>query len=393
MKKKLIPGTIVLLLLFTTGCGHNPETLNEYIYIKPDYSNISLRGTSDTLRFSLTEHSTTAVTSANYFIDKGREYLSLYDRVSKLINIYSFPEGVVKKTIPVKAWLQGTNLDKASIHVINFDSILICTRERIVMLDSSSLIRKKIEIEKSKPLRIPDMGNETPPIIKNGVLYTRISPSVNETSISEHKKWKLLFGFDLRTDQKDVYYHLPELYQRNLYGYSFMLYGYCVNDKGNFVFSFPADTNIYETDLNDYNKTYFAKSQFQQGNIEPVSEELIEKGFSFREYSLRDSYGFIFYDPAGKRYLRMAKQKMDDSTLLARNRIRKRSVLVLDHNFKIIGEGETPGPIDFNSLLFTKNGSIYGKLAGTKDSFITYVRLEYSDAGAGSNSTIVKNQH
>lgn len=375
--KKIPSFFLSFLLLIFWGCRSDSDEKTNFISIFPEYADINLVATSDTLRFPLSEHSTTAVTSVNYFSQNGKEYLSTYDRVSKLINIYSFPDGRIVKTILLKDWLTGTNLDKASIFIQNFDTIIVCTRERIVLFDSTSLIKKKFEIERKKPIRIPDMENETPPVFKNHILFTQIVPAIDERSLPEHRRWKLLFGFDLNGEQPKMYYNFPETYHKNLYGYSFLNYSYCINDKGNFVFSFPADTNIYETDFADYNNSYLAKSKNQNGEIPPISEEVIDKGFSFREYSLRDSYGAIFFDPQFKRYLRQAKQKMDESSLMAKQRVRKRSIVMLNDHFKIIGEGNLPDSISFNSLFFTKQGEIFGRLAGVKDPFITYIRLVY----------------
>ncbi len=377
-------------LLLMVACQTNSLKNPEYIYYPPDYKEIDLYITPDTLRFNLSETSTTAITSVNYFIDKDKDYLSTYDKVTKQINLYTFPGGFLLKTIQLKQWLRGTNLDKASIYVQNFDSILVCSRERIVLFDSTSRIKKDILIPREKPLRIPDMENETPPLLKNNTLFTNISPSVIETSIPAHRRWKLLFGFDLKTDEKKLYYHLPQIYQENLYGYAFLRYSYCINDKGNFVFSFPADPNVYETDLGDYNRSYFAKSKSQTGDISPIDEETIQKGFSFREYSLRDSYGAIFFDPFNKRYMRLAKQKMNDSTFIAKQRVRTRSVLLLNNELKIIGEGNLPDSIAFNSIFFTKEGNMYAKLSGVKEPFITYVRLEYRNRISGELS---RNNH
>jgi hypothetical protein len=177
-----------------------------------------------------------------------------------------------------------------------------------------------------------------------------------------------------------LYYHLPELYQNNLYGFNFLNYNYCYNNHGRFVFSFPADTNIYETDLAGCHVAYYAKSRFHSGNITPVSkEELQGNDAGYKQYKLRDSYGPVYFDPFRKRYLRLAKQKISAADYTNKKLERKESVIVFNENFKIIGELEITDDFAFSTLFFTSNGDMYARVKPGDEYALHFVRLEYKE--------------
>lgn len=376
MKTIAVQLSVLILFVLLTQCK---STLNktEITYIPPSYDSLKFTPSSDTIQFILAPGATTSINNCNYFSNKGSEYISFYDKIFKSVSIYKFPSAELVSVLPLKKWITEINLDKSSLYIKNFDSILLCTRSKIILMDSSSLVKKTIDIPPS-PIRVPKIDNETPPVFKNDTLYVNIVPSIDETSLSAHRSWRLLFGLNLKNNEQTVLYHLPKLYSQNIYGYPFLEYSYCMNDKGKFVFSFPADTNVYETDLAGFNKGYFAKSQFQFSPIAPITKEAIKNDKSFEEYSLRDSYGAIFFDPVNKRYFRMAKQKMKQDALRARERIRVRSIIIMDEAFKVIGEGFFPVNCEFNSVFFSRDGSMYARYLGQQDNRLRLVKIQYS---------------
>lgn len=376
MKNVVINLCTLLFLSLTIIKCQDDKRNHEIIHIPPSYDSLKFFPTKDTLHFKLAPNTTTSVANSNYFTQNGEGFISFYDKVTKSLSIYRFPSAQLVSVHPLKKWLTTVNLDKSSVYIKNFDSILVCTRDRLILFDTSSLIKKTIEIP-SRPIRVPSVNNDTPPVWVNDTLFVNITPSVKETSLSEHRNWRLLFGINFKNGEQNLYYRLPKSYTQDFYGYSFLEYSYCINDKGRFVFSFPVDTNIYETDLSGYNIAYFAKSQFQLSAIPPVSKAAIENNKSFEEYSLRDSYGAILFDPHHKRYFRVAKQKMNKSALRARERIRVRSILMLDENFKVIGEGFFPPNCAFSTAFFTRDGRLYARYNAPGDYQIRYVRIEY----------------
>lgn len=377
-KKKLVAALLLVIPMLQWSCKDKIGNQPEYHYQQPEYATLTLQASTDTINLPLTEKATNMLASSYTFSHNNNHYLSTFDKITKILTFYSFPEGQIIKSLPIKDWLNRRNKDKASVYVINFDSIFVATTIDITLYDTSSLIKNTIKLPNSNSKkRIPEFENQTPGVCQNGTLFTSIIPFLDETSVKEYKYWKLLYGFDLKSHKDNLYYQFSEPYTENIYGYSYQNYGYCINNKGKFVFSFPADTNIYETDFSEYHHAYYAKSKFQTSEIPPVAVEDIKNGKSFYEYSIRDSYGSIYFDPYKKWYLRQVKLKMNDSTAMAKFRIRKKSILLLDSTFKIIGEGFLPEDIDFNSIVFLENGDIYFRYVGSRLPFLRFVKFRY----------------
>jgi hypothetical protein len=200
---------------------------------------------------------------------------------------------------------------------------------------------------------------------------------VKYKSIKALREWKVIYEFDLQHEKSHYYYHLSGLYQNNLYGYHFLDYNFCFNDKNRFVISFPADTVLYESNLADYHKSYFARSQYQKLAISPVSKEVLENGEELKAYATRDSYGPVYFDPHRKYYLRLAKQKMSERNYMAKSGKRKQTVLILNENFKIIGESDFSNDISFDSLFFTDDGQMYARVNASDEYALHFIRLQY----------------
>jgi hypothetical protein len=380
MKTKFLYPFLVVVIsnLFVPGCGNKPDIVKvDYQYTEPTYANIQLIPQPDTLSFHLAENSYNMIGSFNYFTDHGKPFISFFDRDGRSIITYNFLTQQLVHKIPLKKWFADQSFKKASTYVVNFDSIFVITAEKLIIVDSSSKIKKTVALF-DDPDKKPFNDNETPAVIKSHILYTGMMPIIAQGSLKSHREFKVLCGFDLNSDTKGLYYQLPEIYQENLYGYSYLEYSYCVNDQGNFVFSFPADTTIYETNLSDYNKSYFAKSHFQTENIKPISREVIESGGSRKEYYTSYSYGTVYYDPYQKRYMRLARQKINEADYLAKNKIRKRSMIFFDDHFKIIGESLFDDNFDYRSIFFTPQGT-YTRVRLGDEQALHFVQMKYSD--------------
>jgi hypothetical protein len=154
---------------------------------------------------------------------------------------------------------------------------------------------------------------------------------------------------------------------------------YCVNDKGNLVFSFSADTSIYETNLEDYHVAYYGKSRFQEEDISPVPETELEKDNGFKQLTIRDSYGPIYYDSYKKRYLRVARQKISGELYETNKWERRSSFIIFDENFRIIGEGRFPADLSYSSIFFTPEGRIYSRVNIKDEYALHFVRLAYEE--------------
>lgn len=384
--------TIYLSVVYFLGLGcHNDEKVVSKpvnVRLVPQYENVRLVPQPDTLHFPLGEHTSNRIEAFNVFYEKATAYISLYDRGTKSINIYDFFSGkkVFRKSL--HEWINSTKLDKAAVYTKKFDSIYVTTNSALFLLDSMGTVKSKIKFAEESD-KWGSISHITPALFRNNLLYIGIKPFVSERSVKAQKKWRVLYEFDMMGNIRNRIYSLPDIYQRNLYGYAFLEYSYCMNDQNNFVFSFAADTNIYETDLSKYHVAYTAKSRFQIGDITPVTLDELRKADSYKLYSLRDSYGAIFFDPYHKRYLRLAKQKIRDSEYESKVVKKKRSVIVFNEKFQIIGEFQMNGEFVFDSMLFV-NGNIYARANTKDDHTLHFVRLSYEESDSTQKQIVYK---
>jgi hypothetical protein len=379
------------MLLLLAGCGStqndNPVILKT---IAPDYTLIELHETTDTLHFGLNNDTYNVLRSFNLFKEKSFNYISFYDKRSQTINIYNLENCSFFKQLPLNRLLRGKQLYKTSVNVRNFDSIFITNKTSLYLLDSAGNIKKSIDFTKEKSFGKANFEPSSIPVLKDNILFTGSKLSLNPSSFDDLRKCKVLYEFDLNSSKTILNYSLPDTYKKNLYGPKFFDYSYCYNNKGNFVFSFSADPNIYETNLADFHISYLGKSRFQATDIHPVDNTELLLKESSKQYALRDSYGAIYFDTYNNRYLRHVKHKISEQDYIAKKK-RKESILLLNGDFKIIGESEIMGDLSFESLFITPDGRIYARTKLRDDYALHFVRLEYLE-NKYKDATIQMNQ-
>jgi hypothetical protein len=371
---------LLVICIVVFACKNEPSSAPyHYIYKVPHYDLVQLQASHDTIHFSLNQGTYNDIKSTNTFLHAGKEYISFYDDRSTSVAIYDLLLQKLEKNISLKNSITNKKLYKTTVYIKNFDSIFIATNTGVCLMDSSGSVRKTIKFLKEPEFAWAQFENTAPAVFKKDTLYASVRPYVKETSLKALKNWKVLYAFDLRDNKPTLHYQLPTLYKQYFYGYRFLDYNYCYNNRGKFVFSFPADTLIYETDLNDYHAGYFGKSRYQQGQIMPVGKKALLQGNGSKEYSMRDSYGPIYFDASKKRYLRFAKQKISELDYNSKSRPRKESVIIFDENLSIIGECPWNSSISFNSIFLTQHGNIYARVSAKDEYALHYIRLSYKE--------------
>lgn len=359
--------------------GSHPDYIaSTYVYIKPEYGNIQLMPTNDTLHFNLPKNSYNEIKSFNYFIQDDSAYISFYDRRSESVSIYNWNSRKLINQINLRKTFNNKRFFKTSVYTTSFDSILVTNVGDLFLLDSSGSIKNKIPfVQKNEAMAYFEAP--VPVITKQKQVFMGVRPFLKETSMPDIRNWKIVYGFDFKNKTAELRYQLPSVYRKGYYGWRFFEFSYCYNGNGRFVFSFPADSNIYETDFTDYHFEYYAKSKFQREPITPVSKETLENNMGVREYSLHDYYGPIYYDPGKKRYLRFMKQKVSKELYETKNYDRQLSAIVLNENFKIIGEFVFNKEYLYNTIFFTQDGGIYARVNSKDENALHLVRLTWNE--------------
>lgn len=344
----------------------------------PQYEGMHLTPVTDTISFMLADRTYNSIKSFNLFSQNGVEYISFYDERSQSINIYRFSTHQLEKKIRLTKYIKKKNLFKTTVYCQNYDSIFINNLSTLYLVDSSGLIKKKVEFLKKPGNAWAIFENVNPLVLKNGHVFAAVRPYVDEKELNDLRKWKVIYDFDLNKGTASLLYHLPLMYQNDLYGHNFLNYNFCYNNRGKFVFSFPADSSVYETDLIDSQFVYYAKSQFQKSVIAPVNvDDLKGDDHGFKEYKLRDSYGAILFDPYKKRYLRLARQKINEKDFNEKKLVGNETVIIFNEDLKIIGESKITKDILFNTILFTPEGKVYARIKPRDEYALYFVRLDY----------------
>lgn len=382
----------LLISLLQFRCSHNAEDVivapvNKFI--APQYGLAEINLSTDTIHFSLDDSTFRSINSYNLFTKDGEEFIAFFDERSLSVNVYHFQTRKKLQRISLKKLLEGHKLVKTTAYMLSPDSIFVNNNKTFYFLNGSGEIKTKIDFLQDPPLCWATFENDAPPVVKDGRLYASVRAFMNDESLKALKKWKVLYEFDLKTGKANLFYRLPEFLRENLYGTRFLDHSYCYNDHGRFVFSFPADSAIYETNLNDYHIAYSGKSRFQKAMIPSMTQKEVDEGR--KQFKLRDSYSSIYFDPVKKRYLRVAQSAISEQDRVAKKENEKR-IIVFDENFRRIGESPVDNSISLRTLFITKDGSIYARVLSKDEHALHFVRFSYSDKNI-EPSQIVKHEN
>lgn len=349
-----------------------------YKYSTPEYKELKLVATSDTIKIPVTQNISRSARSINYVTDNQSEYLTFYDKQRSSVNIYDFGSMTLFKSIDLKNRFPQIDLKKnVAIYYKNLDSLLVINDQALYLIDRNLNIKDSIFFQLSIPGH-PVIEQAKPPYFSNGYIYLAAKLKLATSKRNQYGKWKTLYEVDLKNKETRLVYSFPEHYRDSLYGFHFFKPTYCVNEKGNIVISFPADTNLYETNLKDYYVAYNSKSIVQHSDIpSATSSELTAPDGFDKSYSLRDSYTDIFFDPYNKTYMRVAEHKMTEKEFILGKKFKNRSVIFLNDDLNIIGESELDSNIVLATMFFTRNKKIYARTNIRDRDTIYFVRLEY----------------
>lgn len=362
------------------SCQNNTEP--GLRYTKPEYRPIVLSASGDTISFALSDSTFNNIRSLNYFSSDESDYIGLYDKMSISYSVYDFNSQKMVKRIRLDSCIPHKRLEKhTTVFCRNLDSLFVINELTMYLLDRALTVKDTIDFQTDPIMVFGSFGTGRPPLVLNDRIYLAATPFLSRRKKRDIKKWRLLYQIDMKEHSTDLLFKLPKRYLDSLYGYYFFDANYCLNNSGRVVFSFPADSNVYEFDLRDgHCAAYNAKSIFQKGDINAVPrEEFVGEDGAEKAFLLRDSYGEIFFDPFRKRYLRIAERHITEREYQLGERTKKRSVIFFDENFKIIGETAFPADIALSTLFFTQDGRMYTRSRDHDKSKVSFVRLEYNE--------------
>ena len=280
------------------------------------------------LRLSLDDETTPMMQSTFYDISSG--YYYFYNKITGYIDRFHIDSTVkspVRIKTPVMPW---------SMNVVSPDSIYIMDfmdRDDIRLINSDGTQLSSYSLD-GKSAILPG-GQGQPYETSAGLVYS--SNADNDFSLAV---------IDAGTGQISArLIPYPDLY-KDFYGDLLMRVPYTAynGNKSITVTGFPADDNIYVLDLISKKvTTYYAGSIHKDGDLKPLAKGLLggmmistdREIEYFREIT---SYGNIVYDPWLNVYYRIVERSTPMPGVNLSNKAKKLSVIVLDENFRIIGE-------------------------------------------------------
>lgn len=347
--------------------------------MEPDYGKIKLVALPDTLVFPLSENTFNSVKSVSFFIWDQEIMFSFFDDRSKSVNIYNFKSGKLRARYDFNKRKTGVGIGSA--YAVAPDSIYVVNPQKLLLMDSTGNIRKEIPFPAEPKFAYAKITTTQPVTERAGHVFLVIGPAVNTSKKKEAERWKTIYDFDLRKGTAKPVYTLPDVYHGNNFGRKFLDHHICMNDLGNIVISFSADTNIYETDINHANIAYRAMSNLQQHPLIPPGEEAIKSDTAkIRFYMTNFAYGAIYYDAVNHRYLRQVKLPLQEKDFSPRDALREQQLLILDKDFRIIGESSFSKDFILKHLLVTPDGSIFARVESRDEYSLKFVRLEYRES-------------
>ena len=232
MRFNNVLGIVMALLSLSTLCCKNEDTVSsEFIYIQPEYNDLKIMSSNDSLTFNLDSNTFKYIKSFNYFVSDGKEYISFYDKQSQSINIYDFYQQKQVKRVSLKSVFAGQKLYKTTVYSKGLDSIFVLNNTFLYLLDATGRIKDSINYPNSPYVAIASLDNLNPPTFIQNSLYLEARPRLNNMKKKDLNKWKVLYKFDLQNKEVKLCYSLPESYKDNIYCYSYFYNSYCFNNR------------------------------------------------------------------------------------------------------------------------------------------------------------------
>lgn len=377
----LIALVTAILLLISYKLKHKSA---DYIYINkvPTYNLISLLPNGDQLEISIDTNSNLNLAAGNYIKIKNKEYLSFINFSTKSIEIADIERKIIIKKVDLS---KKENLDWKSRHVTayfkNFDSIYLSSQFGIFRFDSSGRRLEQFYAPTTPTPSILNITNYNPILFDKGKILLDVNQYLLSTSTNDLRKRSAMINIDFKTQKADFIFDYPPIYHKDLYGVFFLLKYHCQDEKRNIIFSYPADANIYKINLDTPSRYigYNSESKFFKNLIPPVENKSdLETGEGLNKtFLLRDSYGPIYYDPFSKRYLRIAEQRITNNDWNNKFFFKKKSIIILNEKFEIIGETNLSDSIAPYSLYISHTGIFMQTRKKMNNGKITFVKYEY----------------
>lgn len=286
-------------------------------------------------------------------------YLTFLNKQFNSIYFYDFKTTKFKFKVDIHT--KGANSVGSIVNsyfVKTLDSIYVLSRYVLSIIDRNGHVLSKVNFQTDPPNGISGLPQIFcyAPLVQHGdeFLINSVPDKVaNKESSFEDKE--VLLKYNRKTGAKEYEYTYPDAYRNGIFGPNYMYIYHAYNPTTQkIVFSFPADNNIYVTG-SDTLAPYYAGSKFL-GEVKPMQE--VRNDFDgYNKFFLQNpSYGPIYYDRFRGLYYRFALKPIDDKAYSQRKWWKPKTIVILDKEFKKVGEVEIPDTVSFLNCFVTEDG-------------------------------------
>lgn len=358
--------TLSITVLFFFSCNINNSSTSLKFIVKETYS----------IKISDSLVSNKQALTGFYKLAQYNDSIFLYyfDWINSVINFYHLPSGT---------FLKSLHLSKSNNLTLNKKVDILWIQKDIVALFSDidqiiALINFQGKIIQSFP--ITDIENTLPAYMgvsfgDRGMIFDRYNNQIiiqiayidavltNKEDFNKYFSRPMFQKIEITNSRKYTkYVNVPSNYSKGNYYGNFNIFK-CIGQNNCIVYSFAANDDVFIYQNDDT----LAISAFAGSKMRPKFEpfDLSElQNFSYlRKYSISQPfYQKIVYDEFNNLYLRVFKPSISylnkDRKILKSDEI-PWSIIILDNNFKIIGEVEMdPSNYSFKSIFPVDNGII-----------------------------------
>jgi hypothetical protein len=306
------------------------------------------------------------------FIDiTGKRYFSFLNDYTNSIYIYDYSVGqFVSKIVFDKKGLNGIPIP-TGYYIVNLDTIYVYDKFKIeiVLANQKGQVTDRITLnDKWKNpiwyLYYPQYDPQTVcPLLlwKNEIILTgQYFKSVPDSLLS---KWKFSAHINIENQGVEFHHLYPDMYgsESNWEGGIYTeVFPELHPGDNKMIYSFPISHDIYLTAINSssYKKVY-AGSNFAK-NISSINKKVgrPNRGELLIHHCKQDFYTAIIYDKFREVYYRFLWKGIDNATIHSRLEDKPISVIILDRDFKYLGETIIGNGKDWNwrNSFVTKEG-------------------------------------
>ncbi|MGW8121384.1 DUF4221 family protein [Roseivirga echinicomitans] len=286
----------------------------------------------------------------------GHKTILSIDIVSNGLLAYDYESGVLIEKIDLpKAGPESTKGKVIGFQALSRDSLFVVDAAlNVSLFDFDGKLKSQMSVL-STPTDQPQFRhNAIPAIYRDGELIIENYPIINP-----QRNMKIIL--DIKDSSVRQTTPIPNEFLDGFYGLGdFGYYSFIVNeDSERLVYNFPNLDSLYSWtyDMQSLEKIYAGSKLFNHpikpiadiSKAVPNAEELSRRPFR------RPIYSMLFYDKNEKMYYRLVGKPIPESVLDLKDPIksqtRKYSVLVLDSDFKWLGEFNLP---DYEYIINTE---------------------------------------